>query len=87
MPIYCKKPVYIEAKQWNGNNFNEIKEFVGDKLNYKIDRKIDAIEDISINTSKGNINVSIGDFIIKGIKKEFCTCKPDIFNMTYDIVE
>lgn len=29
---YRKKPVVIEAIQWNGNNLAEVKEFVGDDL-------------------------------------------------------
>lgn len=28
-----------------------------------------------------------GDFIIKGIKGEFYPCKPDIFSMTYELVD
>jgi len=31
---FRKKPVIIEAVQWAGNNFEEIKEFVGDKVSY-----------------------------------------------------
>lgn len=30
---YRKKPVVIEAIQWNGNNLAEVKEFVGVILN------------------------------------------------------
>ena len=33
---YRKKPVVIEAIQWNGDNLNEIKEFVGESLDYSI---------------------------------------------------
>lgn len=33
---YRKKPVVIEAVQWNGRNLEEIKEFVGDSLIYEI---------------------------------------------------
>ena len=29
---YRKKPVVVEAVQWNGFNLEEIKEFVGDSL-------------------------------------------------------
>jgi len=28
-----------------------------------------------------------GDFIIRGIKGEFYPCKPDIFELTYEIYE
>jgi hypothetical protein len=30
---------------------------------------------------------SVNDFIIKGIKGEYYACKPDIFELTYDLVE
>ena len=33
---YRKKPVVVEAIQWNGFNLEEIKEFVGDSLIYEI---------------------------------------------------
>jgi hypothetical protein len=32
------------------------------------------------------MTASVGDFIIKGVKGEFYPCRPDIFEMTYDIV-
>nr|DAZ21942.1 MAG TPA: PGDYG protein [Caudoviricetes sp.] len=32
------------------------------------------------------MNVSINDFIIKGVNGEFYPCKPDIFEKTYEIV-
>jgi hypothetical protein len=32
------------------------------------------------------MEVSDGDFIIKGVKGEFYPCKPDIFFMTYEEV-
>lgn len=28
--------------------------------------------------------ISVGDYIIKGVKGEFYPCKPDIFHLTYD---
>ena len=34
--LYRKKPVVIEAIQWNGINLSEIKEFVGGSLEYTI---------------------------------------------------
>jgi len=29
----------------------------------------------------------IGDYIIKGVKGELYHCKPDIFELTYELVE
>lgn len=40
-----------------------------------------------IETLEGNLHISEGDFIIKGVKGEFYPCKPDIFALTYELVE
>lgn len=76
---YRKKPVVIDAIQWNGENFQEISEFVGEYL-------IETEKSIQIKTLEGNHILSVGDYIIKGIKGEFYPCKPDIFEKTYEQV-
>lgn len=90
---YRKKPVVIEAIQWNGNNLTEIKEFVGDSLVYDI---IDTAWQVGkgkphvlmkIKTLEGDMEVSEKDFIIKGINGEYYPCKPDIFEKTYEEVQ
>ncbi|MFZ5862840.1 MAG: hypothetical protein ACOYXR_08380 [Nitrospirota bacterium] len=40
----------------------------------------------AIGTLEGNMVVSPGDFIIKGVEGEFYPCKPDIFHATYEVV-
>ena len=90
---YRKKPVVIEAVQWNGLNLEEIKEFVGESLIYeisdaawKVGKGAPAVY-MEIKTLKGNHICSIGDYIIKGVQGEFYPCKPDIFMQTYERVE
>jgi hypothetical protein len=39
-----------------------------------------------IKTLEGQMAVSNGDWIIKGVKGELYPCKPDIFAATYDPV-
>ena len=87
---YRKKPVVIEAVQWNGFNLEEIKEFVGDSLIYdisdaawKVGKDAPTIH-IGIKTLEGNHICSKGDYIIKGVQGEFYPCKPDIFMQTYE---
>ena len=94
---YRKKPVVIEAVQWNGTNLEEIKEFVGDSLIYEtFDVEWGDGEDIltitptidmGIKTLEGTHICSNGDYIIKGVQGEFYPCKPDIFMQTYELVE
>ena len=78
MSKYRKKPVVIEAVQWNGNNVNEILEFAKDSF------KNPLTKDIIISTLEGNMIVSVGDYVIKGVNGEFYPCKPDIFVKTHE---
>lgn len=82
MAFATKKPIEIEYMVWNGNNTPEIDEFMGDDL-----LKVACDDMLVIRTLEGEIYASIGDYIIKGVKGEFCTCKPDIFKLTYDLEE
>lgn len=87
---YRKIPVEIEAIQWNGNNIQEIVNFVGDActidmLPYSnIDRPIYTV---IIRTLEGTMRAGIGDYIIRGAQGEFYPCKPDMFEQNYEVVE
>lgn len=92
MAKYRTRPCEIEAIQWNGLNLIDIKEFVGEALEYDI---IDTawqvgkgrpIVDIRIKTLEGVMHASVGDFIIKGLRGEFYPCKPDVFRQKYEFV-
>ncbi|MFB5623347.1 MAG: hypothetical protein ACE5RP_00300 [Nitrosopumilus sp.] len=84
---FKKKPVVIEAIQWNGNNNEEVVDFIGwDNLNAEF-KENESDVNFSISTLKGDMKVSMGDWVIKGIKGEFYTCKPEIFEETYELVE
>lgn len=41
---------------------------------------------IMIRTLEGDMEVTIGDWIIQGLVGEFYPCKPDVFALTYDKV-
>lgn len=41
---------------------------------------------LCINTLEGTLRASAGDWIIKGLNGEFYSCKPDIFEKTYERV-
>lgn len=76
---YRKKPVTIEAIQWLGTNLSEIDDFVGRSIANKGTTLV-------IHTLEGDMEASIGDYIIKGVNGEFYPCKPDIFDKTYEEV-
>ena len=81
---YRKKPVVIEAIEWVGVNTDEIKEFCPTA---KLDCRCGAVVKITIPTLEGDMTVSYGDYIIKGVNGEFYPCKPDIFLKTYEPAE
>ena len=77
---YRKKPVEIEAVQWNGHNYLEITQLTRGEFR--------AINDkLFIETLEGMMCANVGDYIIKGVKGELYPCKPDIFDQTYERVE
>lgn len=81
---FRKKPVVISAVQYNGTNIDAIESFVGkENMTYKLmDPKIPAIK-----TLEGELTISKGDWIIRGVKNEFYPCKPEIFAATYEPAE
>ena len=40
---------------------------------------------MAIRTLEGNMKVSVGDYIIKGLRGEFYSCKPDVFERKYEL--
>lgn len=85
---YKKKPVIIEALQFKSDmsikDLNDLIDFIGMKNIVDIGR--DNLY-LTIRTLEGNMIASPGDYIIKGIQGEFYSCKPDIFEQTYDKIE
>lgn len=93
MPMFCKKPVVIEARQATGSpeSNRDIIDWTRDsKTPAFMDKRVISEnteqEQLSINTLEGTHWVSPGDWVIKGVKGEFYPCKPDIFEKTYEPV-
>lgn len=77
---FRKKPIVIDAIVFNGDNFKECKEFIGDNYDNKLNYP-------NIITSEGIMRVNRGDYIIKepfDKKRGFYPCKPDVFLQTYE---
>lgn len=78
---YIKKPVVVEAVQWdNKKSLPLIHAFGCDFVEFVAD----GTEDLIIPTLEGRMRCHVGDWIIKGVKGEFYPCKPDIFEATYE---
>ena len=90
MRKYVKKPVVIEAVQWDGGNLDEVMTFCNGDASYELMARgsselvIATLED---GESMARHVASVGDFIIKGVAGEFYPCKPDIFSATYQEVD
>lgn len=91
---YRKKPVVIDAIQWDGTDAStrQILEFRGQEVaddamtQDKFYEYCEFVKEygMAIQTLEGVHIASIDDYIIKGVKGEFYPCKPDIFEMTYE---
>ena len=84
MKSYRKKPVVIQAEQWDGTLEHTLH---FEKLGIRMLSKTQNGGIVSrwrIGTLEGGHEVSKGDYIIQGIKGEFYPCKPDIFELTYE---
>ena len=75
---YRKKPVVIQALRFDGHNVGQIQRFCSAAV-----ADIRGME-VVIHTLEGDMRITDGDYIIKGIKGEFYPCKPDIFEASYE---
>ena len=96
MPKYRKKPVVIEAEQFNAPTIIRWDDPACTVVGWMdpppplgvqwIARGKGELE-FYIETLEGKMTVSDGDWIITGVKGEKYPCKPDIFEKTYEPVE
>ena len=78
MPMFRKKPVVIEAVQFDGT-FASVEEMLIPSCSQDL-----GSNTLEIETLEGVMTAQPGDWIIRGVKGEFYPCKPDIFAATYD---
>ena len=84
MAKFRKKPVVIDAVQYDGNfrcldcfSIKEVSHFI-------VSKDSEGKQCIKMPTLEGEMIASIGDYIIRGVQGEFYPCKPDIFELTYE---
>jgi hypothetical protein len=85
---YRKKPVVIEAMQFDGTIrcLADINAEMGSNATFRPSDGPDFGFAV-ISTLEGEMVASPQDFIIRGVKGEFYPCKPDIFAATYEPAE
>ena len=102
MPLYRKKPVTIEARQFDGTTATAtgliewmrgtgtparfFKEDAEIRVHGGELAQVAAPARIRIYTLEGDMFATPGDYIIRGVQGEFYPCKPDIFAATYEAV-
>ena len=75
---FRNRPVVIEATQWFKDVYHPAVTRFRD----------DASESIGwVDTAEGGHIVNQGDWIITGVNGEHYPCKPDIFELTYELAE
>jgi hypothetical protein len=75
---YRKKPMVIEATQWfkHGDHPAVVPDPIGHPLHHFF----------GVHTLEGFMKVTQGDYIITGVVGETYPCKPEIFEMTYELI-
>ncbi|MCA1220256.1 hypothetical protein [Streptomyces sp. 8L] len=93
---YRKKPVEIEAEQWDGTAEGATRiidwllahdataTYTCSNPDRCSETDGDTPHSIAIQTLEGTMRADLNDWIIKGVQGEFYPCKPDIFAATYD---
>lgn len=85
---FRKKPVEIEAVQFDGSNHREVLVFMDPSMNENSAAVSQSMQlPLVIQTLEGRMRVSVGDWVIRGVKGELYPCKDDIFRMTYEPVD
>ena len=88
MPKFRKRPVVIDAVQWIPNSKpGDMPQWFWDFFGLHPQHLNEENNSLSIPTLEGVMVANPGDWIIKGIKGELYPCKPDIFEMTYEVAE
>jgi len=83
---FRKKPVVIDAVQFDGSNHKAMMEFSeGNCVSCKPWKENYSM--LEVRTLEGVMEGGIGDWLIRGVKGEYYFCKDDIFQLTYENAE
>ena len=82
---FRKKPVVIEAIQWDGD-LSTVEKLMEGSTCESVEQDL-CDPALVIVTLEGKMRAEVGDWIIRGVKGELYPCKPDIFAQTYEVAE
>lgn len=87
MAKFRKKPVVIEAWQYQPGNWSDKPGWLSDAVAAGAAWMQGGVSPyLTIKTLEGEMRAEVGDWIIKGVKGELYPCKPEIFGATYEAV-
>jgi hypothetical protein len=78
---YRRKPFFVQAVQFTGDNVQEIATFIN------ADWDMFEADELVIETLEGDMSASLGDYIVQGVDGEFYPCKPHIFERIHERIE
>lgn len=81
-----KKPVVVDIYKYTGDGLEALN-WSAEFTDTSTPLLVRPGYGLFIQTLEGEMHVSEGDIIIRGVSGEFYPCKPDIFEKTYEIVE
>lgn len=85
MPKFRKKPVVIEAIQWQADGIGAAPTLMSKDWESLMFRRDGCA--LIIETLKGDLRADPGDWIIRDVAGEYYPCRPDIFEATYEPVD
>lgn len=80
---YIKKPVVVEAFQFDGTEECAIDIASNQNFNGKLEYSAYEFIGFSVMTNRGLCKVNPSDYVIKGIDNEYYPCPADVFKQTY----
>lgn len=83
---YRKRPIEIEAIQFTRSSFLTLEKFTDNKIKILMEKHPNGRVWAEIETLEGTMTAELNDYIIKGIEGEFYSCKPDIFEKSYEMI-
>lgn len=85
MPTFRKKPVEVEARQFDGDNGSSLCEWMHRNGLEMASFMLDGTG-VLIPTLEGVMRAEAGDWIVRGTEGEFYPCKPAPFAATFEEV-
>lgn len=86
MPMFRKKPVVIEAMQWDGSieSGTAIMDWSEGDVSFRAHLGERDSPTLFVQSPEGEHSASPGYWIIRGVQGEHYFCKPDVFAATYE---